>query len=250
MTLEGRFALITGGTKGIGRRTAELLADQGCNVAVNYFRSRDTADEVVEMLKGKGVRSFAVRGNVGKPEHIEKIFAAVKEEFGALDFFISNAAVGALKPVLELDVDDWEKTMNINARALMLGAQQAVPLMEGRDARIIGLTSLGPVRTIPDYAAVAASKAAIEVLIRYLAVELAPKGINANAVAGGVVDTASLQAFPAYEQIISHCRESTPAGRPGQPEDIAPIVAWLCSPEAHWIRGQILIADGGYMITG
>jgi enoyl-[acyl-carrier protein] reductase III len=140
--------------------------------------------------------------------------------------------------------------MEINARALLLGAQRAVPLMKGRRGRIVSITSMGADHVLPDYAAVGAAKAAMESLTRYLAVELAPLGINANCVAGGVVDTASLAPFPQRESMLAIARDRTPAGRLGEPEDIARVVAFLCSDDAEWIRGQLIVADGGYSLWG
>lgn len=250
MSFTGKLALVTGGTRGIGRAIARTLAERGCDVAVNFFKSRSAADETVAELTSLGVRSFHVRANVGNLAHVEKMFARVRQEWGALDIFINNAALGALKPLLDLSDDDWQRSMEINARALLRSAQLAVPLMAGRRGRIVSITSMGADHVLPDYAAVGAAKAALESLTRYLAVELAPLGINANCVAGGVVDTASLKPFPKREEILRMALEKTPAGRLGEPIDIARVAAFLCSDDAEWVRGQVIVADGGYSLWG
>jgi enoyl-[acyl-carrier protein] reductase III len=184
---------------------------------------------------------------VGDPEHIKKIFNTVREKFGKLDIFISNAATGVLKPIMDIDLKDWQRTMDINARALLFCAQEAAKLMDG-GGRIISLSSMGSHRWVPKYAAVGTSKAAIESLTRYLAVELAPKRIIVNAVCSGVVDTDSLKFFPDRDKILEKTTTYTPMGRIGEPEDIAKVVVMLCSEEASWICGQTIIADGGYAI--
>ena len=248
MYLKGKVALVTGGSRGIGRAIALRLAEKGADVMINFFTNRTKAQETLEEIRKKGVRAESVRGNVGNPEHIQKIFNSVREKFGQLDIFISNAATGVLKPILGVDLKDWQRTLDINARTLLLGAQEAVKLMEGRGGRIISLTSMGSTRWVPKYGVVGVSKAAIETLTRYLAVELAPKKIIVNAVSAGIVDTDSLRAFPDRDLMLERTKSQTPMGRIGVPEDIAKIVVLLCSEDASWICGQTIIADGGYSL--
>lgn len=250
MLLKGKVALVTGGSRGIGRATALRLAEEGADVVINFFTNRTKAEETLEEIRRKGVRAEGVRGNVGDPEHILKIFSAVREKFGSLDIFISNAATGVLKPILEFDLKDWQRTMDINARAFLLGAQEAAKLMEGKGGRIISITSMGSTRWIPKYGVVGTSKAAIESLTRYLAVELAPKKIIVNAVCSGIVDTDSLSFFPDREMMLERTKAFTPMGRIGEPEDIAKVVVLLCSEDASWICGQTIVADGGYALLG
>jgi enoyl-[acyl-carrier protein] reductase III len=176
------------------------------------------------------------------------MFDELRSEFGSLDILISNAASGALMPILDVDLKSWERSMNINARALLLLAREAVPMMEGRRGKIISITSMGSGRYIPMYGAVGASKAALETITRYLAMELAAKGINVNAVAAGVLDTDSLKRFPNREDLLADARSFTPMGRPAEPEDIARVVALLCSEDADWICGQVIVADGGHAL--
>jgi len=247
---QGKVALVTGGSRGIGRAIALRLASDGADVMISFFTNRTRAKETLEEIRKKGVRGEAVRGNVGDPEHILKIFNAVREKFGRLDIFISNAATGVLKPILDFDLKDWERMININARALLLGAQEAAKLMEGRGGRIISITSIGSTRWIPQYGMLGTSKAAIESLTRYLAVELAPKKIIVNAVSAGIVDTDSLKFFPDREMMLERTKRLTPVGRVGEPEDIAKVVVMLCSEDASWICGQTIVADGGYALLG
>lgn len=248
MDLKDKYALVTGGSRGIGRAIALELAARGANVAVNFFSNRANAGATVKEIEGFGVRSLAVRANVGNPDHISKMFQAVADEFGALDILVSNAASGALKPTLELDIKDWERSMDINARALLLMAQHAVPLMEGRNGKIVSITSMGSTRYIPSYGAVGASKAALETVTRYLAMELGRRGINVNAVAAGVIDTDSLKMFPNREDLLEDAKSFTPKGRLAGPTDIARVVALLCSDDADWICGQVIVADGGHSL--
>lgn len=249
MTLKGKVALVTGGTRGIGRATAIDLARRGCNVAVNYFSSRDSAQETVELLQGMGVQAVAFRGNVGNSDKLVQMVEETIEQMGGIDILVSNAASGALKPVMELSAKDWTRTLDINARALLVAAQTAAPSMKARGGGcIVALTSQGSTHVIPNYAAVGTSKAAIESLVRYLAAELASDGIRVNAVSGGVVDTQSLRRIPGGEHILEQSARRTPMGRNGTPDDLAGVVTFLCDDASRWITGQVLIVDGGYSL--
>ncbi|MEK7348736.1 MAG: SDR family oxidoreductase [Candidatus Eisenbacteria bacterium] len=245
--LRGKTAFVTGGSRGIGKAIALDLAEMGADVAINFFRSRDSAKQAVAEIEAKGVRGFAIRANVGNEEQIPKMFEDLRQHFSKLDIFVSNAALGHFSTVLDLDDKMWDIAMNTNAKALLFGAQQAVKMMpEG--GRIVALTSLGSHRYIPGYAAIGVSKAAIETLVRYLAYELAPKGINVNAVSGGFIDTDSLKIFPSYELLISESIRRTPFGRVGTTEEVANMAAFLCTPQASWVTGQTIIVDGGYTL--
>jgi enoyl-[acyl-carrier protein] reductase III len=244
-----RFALITGGSRGIGRATALRMAEHGTNVAFCFFSNRTKAAETAEEIEARGVRALPIRANLGNEEHIERMFDTIQEEFGALDILVANAATGVLRPTLEVSNKEWDRVMHINLRSLFHCTKRAVPLMEGRpNSRIVTLTSMGSTRTIENYAAVGTSKAAIESLTRYLAVELKPKGITVNAVCAGIIDTDSLKLFPTRGEMLQHCKEHTPGGKVGTPEDIAKVICLLCSPESEWIVGQTIVADGGYAL--
>ena len=245
--LKGKKALVTGGTRGIGKAIALNLAEMGADVAINYFRSRDAAKAAVAEIESKGVRSIALRANMGNSEQIPAMFEEIKKEFGKLDILISNAALGHFGNVLEVNDKMWDVAMATNAKALLFCAQEAVKLMpEG--GKIVALTSLGSHRYIPGYAAIGVSKAAIETLVRYLAFELAPRKINVNAVSGGFIDTDSLKIFPSYDEIIRESTARTPFGRVGTPEEVANVASFLCTDKSSWVTGQVIIVDGGYTL--
>jgi len=246
--LAGKVAVVTGGTKGIGRATARKLAARGANVVVNYFRSRSAADETVAELTQLGVKALAVRGNIGNKDFHDKLFDQVQSTFGHVDILVSNAALGIFANIMEIDQRAWDLSLHTNAEAMLFCAQKAVPMMPP-GGKIVALSSLGASRYIPGYAAIGISKAAIETLTRYLAYELAPKSINVNAVSGGFVDTDALKSFPNYEDMVREVVRRTPFGRVGNPEEVADVVVFLCTDAARWITGQIVVVDGGYTLT-
>lgn len=237
-------AFVTGASRGIGRATALRLASEGHSIAVGFFRNRSKAEDVCAEIERFAVEALPVKVHVGDTEALERAFDDVARAFGSLDVFVSNAASGVLRPLSEIDVKGWAWTMDVNARALLLGAQRAAALMP-RGGNIIALTSAGSVRVLPEYGAVGASKAAIESLVRYLAVELAPQNVRVNAVSPGIVDTDALRHFPDRQGLLAVGAERTPAGRLATPEDVAGVVSLLCSPAAEMIRGQVIVVDGG-----
>lgn len=246
---KGRKALVTGGSRGIGRAVAVRLAEAGCDIAINYLRNKEPARETLDAVEATGRRGLLIKGNVAALETHDELFARIREEFGALDFLVSNAASGVIKPALELTPRHWQWTMDINAAALLSLAQHALPLMEGRQGSVVAVSSLGAVRAIPNYAAVGASKAALESLVRHLAVELAPRGVRVNAVSAGVVDTDALKHFPNRQQLLDESARRTPMGHLVEPEDVADAVIYLLSPLAAMVVGHTLVVDGGYSVV-
>jgi len=196
-----------------------------------------------------GPEPLEVRANVADEEHMERLFAEIREKFGKLDILISNAALGVLKPVVNLRRKDWNWTMDINARALIPLAKNSIELMGERGGSIIAVSSLGATHAIPFYGAVGASKAALESLVRHLAIENAERNIRVNTVSGGAVDTDALKFFPNREEILEDSLKRTPAGRLVEPQDIADAVLFLCSDLAKMIHGQTLVVDGGTSIV-
>jgi enoyl-[acyl-carrier protein] reductase III len=251
LPFENKVALITGSGRGIGSAIAYRLACAGADVVVNYIHNQAPAEQTAEKIRALGRRAIVVRANVGKTEDIDDLFQAIDNEFGALDIFISNAASGFNRPALEQKVSGWDWTMDVNARAFLFCVQKAVPLMQKNNGgAIVALTSPGSARVMPDYISVGASKAALEALTRYLAVELAPMNIVVNAVSPGIVETDALKYFSALQDpdTIPRAIKNTPAGRLVQPEDVAQVVEFLCSPQASMIRGQVIVVDGGYTL--
>ena len=248
MSLEGKLALVTGSGRGIGRAIALKLASQGADIIVNFFRRREAAEQTAKDIEALGVKAEVIRANVGDPAKLDEMFDMISNHFGYLDILVNNAASGVGRSVMDVDIKAWDWTMNINARAFLLCAQRAAKLMEGRGGKIISITSLGSSFVLPTYAVVGISKAALEALTRYLAIELAPKGICVNAVAASAVETEALK-FYIREGLMKDIRQATPAGRMVIPEDVANVVAFLCSEEAFMIRGQTIIVDGGTSIA-
>jgi enoyl-[acyl-carrier protein] reductase III len=248
--LQGRVALITGSSRGIGRAIALELATRGADIVVNYLRKQSAAEEVVAEIRARGRQALAVKANVGDAAEIEAMFDRVQSEFGRCDILVGNAASGVIRSITQVEDKHWDWTLDINARSILRCARRAVPLMEDHGwGRIIGVTSFGSTRVFSEYGVIGISKAAIEALIRYLAVELAPKGITANAVSPGIVDTDALKFFPIdVEDTLQAAATRTPAHRVTTPEDVAKVVAFLCSDDAAMIIGQTIVVDGGWSL--
>lgn len=250
----GKKAFITGGTRGIGLSAAVKLAKCGADIAVNFLRNRKAAEEArnVIMDASGGKEPLLLKGNVAKDEDIEKMFSEIKEKWGSLNFLISNAASGVLKPSAELTHHHWQWTMDINAYALLPLSRHAIPLMKGEDGkgtgRIVAVSSLGSIRAFQNYAAVGASKGALESLVRHLCVEYASQGINVNAVSASVVDTDALKHFPNRETMLSESLQWMPAKKLVEPEDVANAVMLLCSDYTNMVHGHTFIVDGGLSI--
>ena len=243
-----KIALITGSGRGIGKEIALHFAKNGADIVVNFFRNREPAEKVAEVIKSLGRKTLVVKANMGEIVQIEELFNTIEKEFGGLDIFISNAASGYNRTAMEQNPKGWDWTMDINAKSFLFASQLAVPLMEKRSGgKIISITSPGAERVLPEYVVVGASKAALNALTRYLAVELAPKNIVVNGISPGVVATDVMKHFSAFqdENLLEKISVNTPVGRLTQPEDIAKVAAFLCSPDAEMICGQIINVDGG-----
>ena len=247
--LAGKIALVTGGTRGIGRAIALKLAHAGCDVAIVYHNSHAEAEAVCNAIRDLGRQALAIQADVADPESLREAFDTFKQQFSRVDFVISNAALGVLKPALELTIKHFRRCMETNALALNSLAQNAVPLMSDGGC-IIGMSSLGSVRAIPHYTFIGASKAALEALARGLAQELGQQKIRVNIVSAGVVDTDALKYFPNREQLLAEYARRTPLGPALTPEQVADAVYLLCLPEAAMITGHTLMVDGGYSISG
>jgi enoyl-[acyl-carrier protein] reductase III len=246
---QGKLALVTGGGRGIGRAIALELASRGADVLVNYVRHPDAADAVASEIRVLGRTSATLKANIAEPESVDRMFAEIGERFGHLDILINNSASGVNRSVTDVAPKHWDWTLNVNARGAWLCARAALPLMQARGGgAIVSISSLGASRVMPDYFLVGVSKAALEAVTRYLAVELAPHNVRVNAVSGGLVETDALKSFAWGADVIAQSEARTPAGRLATPEDIARAVAFLCSEAATMIRGQTLIVDGGFSL--
>jgi enoyl-[acyl-carrier protein] reductase III len=247
MDLKGKVAFISGGTRGIGFEVARKLAERGADIEVAYFRSRGDAEKAVELIRSLGVQCYAHRVNMGNAGQIPSIFEKIREDYGKLDILVSNAALGRYGDAMKLDSRSWELSMHTNARAFIQCVQFASEMMPS-GGRIIALSSLGSTRYIPGYAAIGASKAALENMVRYAAIELAEKGLTVNCVSGGFIDTNALKVFPNYDELLQRVKERTPFKRIGTPQEVANVVAFLASEESSWITGQSIIVDGGFSL--
>ncbi|WP_141434357.1 enoyl-[acyl-carrier-protein] reductase FabL [Bacillus sp. 03113] len=239
-----KIALITGSSRGIGKATALRLASDGYDIVLNYARSKKAALETAEEIKALGRKVLVVKANVGDVSKIKTMFEEIKAEFGRLDVFVNNAASGVLRPAMELEESHWDWTMNINSKALLFCAQEAAKLMD-QGGRIVSISSLGSIRYLKNYTTVGVSKAAVEALTRYLAIELAPQNIIVNAVSGGAVDTDALKHFPNREELLAEAKSKTPAGKMVEIEDIVDTIMFLIREESRMICGQTIIVDGG-----
>ena len=240
---DGASVFVTGGSRGIGKAIALRFAELGATrVAIGYMRNDTAAEETAAELRGLGAEPLPIRGNVTS----ERVLAEVESQ-GPWNVVVHNAATGVIRPALETEDKHWDWTLGANARALLALARATAPTMpEG--SSIIGISSLGSTRVLENYVLVGTSKAALESLVRYLAVDLAPRVIRVNAVSGGVVETGALEHFPNKEDMIRTAQKRTPAGRMVEPSDIAGAVVFLASEDADMVRGQTLVVDGGYSL--
>lgn len=247
--MSGRVAVITGASRGIGRELALLLAGSGTDLVINYKKNAELAEKTAAEAEALGCRAVTVRADVETQEGTDSLFDAVHEEFGRLDYFISNAAASAFKNIMDLKPHHIDRSYAMNLRPFVLGAQHAVRLMDN-GGRIVALSSYGSIRAYPTYAALGAMKAAIEAWVRYMAVEFAPYGINVNAVNGGLIQSDSLDYFYGVPGMpkIGTVLDRVPKGRPGTLREVAATVEFLLSPQAEYITGQTVVVDGGLSV--
>lgn len=239
----GQRALITGASRGIGAVLARRLAAEGAHVFINFARSEDAARGVAEEIERHGGTATLAPGNLADPNALASMIDPIAS--GGLDILVHNAAIGSFKPLHEVRSTQWDLTMNVNARALVLCVQHAAAALAHARGRVVAISSLGGSRVVPAYGAIGVSKAALEAVTRYLAVELAPRGVRINAIAAGLVDSPSVRRHPAYEPMAAGILARTPAGRLVRAEEIADAVIFLCGPGANAIVGQTLVVDGG-----
>jgi enoyl-[acyl-carrier protein] reductase III len=241
-----RIALVTGASRGIGRAVALRLAQEGVDVVLNYLRRESAAREVAAQIEAMGRRALPVKADVADDADVARLFAAAAD-FGGIDILIANAALGVMEPLAAVTPKHWQRTLGTNAWGFLNMVQHAAPMMASRGGgRIVALTSPGAQRVIDNYGLVGTSKAALEALVRYWAVELAAQGIVVNAVSPGMIETDAVQWLDSAERVLGLVRRQTPVGRLATPEDVAGVVAFLCSSAAEMIVGQTIVVDGGY----
>ncbi len=252
MSFQGKKALITGGSRGIGRGIALKLAEGGAQVAVHYFRNKEAAQATLDKVRALGSNGFLVQADVCKPEEVRSLFRQVRSEFGSLDVFVSNARPEAstfYEAPMDITLDKWDTAMDSQAKAFLVAVREAAPLMPN-GGRIIAISFApgGRFGSWQPWVAMGAAKAAMEVLVRYFAVALAQRGITVNTISPGWVEDSVLNSLPeAFQTGLREWQERgwTPMGRLGTPADIGNAVALICSPEAGWITGQLIDVDGG-----
>jgi enoyl-[acyl-carrier protein] reductase III len=247
---DGNVALVTGGTRGIGKAIALRLARDGANVVINYSRNKESADAAVAEIAALGVQSDAIQCDVGEREAVFEMVRQVGERFGRIDILVNSAARGLERPRPAIDSlpKHLRHTMDVNVFGPWFAVQAAVKYMR-EGASVINLMSPGSHRYLPKYAPVGVSKGALDSLTIYLAVELAPRGIRVNAVSAGLVEgTDGVRMMDS--DIVGGYETKIPAGRHVRPEDVADAVAFLASPAAAMIVGQTIVVDGGYSLLG
>ena len=252
MTITARHALVTGGSRGIGRGITLKLADHGVSVAINYVKDEASAKATLEQVRSRGADGFTVQADVSQPAQVERLFSRVRSEFGSLDIFVANARpeVGAFyQPPASIGLEQWDAAMNSQATAFLLGAREAEKLMPD-NGRIVAITYApgGRYGSWQAWVGMGAAKSALETLCRYFAVALAPRGITVNTISPGWIEDSVLNTLPdpVVQMIRDHHRNGwTPMRRLGTPADIGNAVTLLCSNEAGWITGQLIAVDGG-----
>ena len=239
-----KTAIVTGGSRGIGKEICLQLAKQGSNIIFNYARHHKQAKETQDEILKLGVDCDVIKCNLNEEEQITNFFKKIKSKYNKVDFLINNAASGVQKLASELETKHWDWTLNINAKAPWLCSIEASKLMKNGGS-IINISSLGSKKVLPYYFSVGTSKAALEAITKYLAVELSDKNINVNAISAGLVETDALKSFPNKKNMISNSLNN-PSGRSLTKTDISNLVIFLCSKKSEMIKGQTIVIDGGY----
>jgi len=247
MNLSGKTAIVTGGSRGIGRSIALKLAEKGANVVVNYTNNASKAQEVVDEVKKMGVEALALKADVSSEDDVKALVKEVSKHFDTIDILVNNAGITRDTLVIRMKDEDWDKVMDINLKGtyLMYEADWK-KMMKQRSGKIVNITSVVGIMGNAGQANYAASKAGVIGFTKSIAKEFAPRGINVNAVAPGFIQTDMTDKLP--EEVKENYAASIPLGRLGSPEDVANIVAFLCSEEADYLTGQVINVDGGMVM--
>jgi 3-oxoacyl-[acyl-carrier protein] reductase len=244
--LEGRVAVVTGASKGIGASIAKHLAAEGAAVVVNYASSKADADQVVAAITRAGGRAVAIPANVARPEEVSRLFAEAKAAFGRLDILVNNAGIYEFAPIEDVTEELFRKQFDVNVLGVLLASKEAVKHFDAAGGRIVNISSGATTLTPPNTSVYSGTKAAVDAITRSLAKELGPRNIRVNAINPGMVETEGVIAGGFAESDFRKDLEArTPLGRIGQPADIAPAVVFLASDDAGWVSGETLLIAGG-----
>lgn len=249
--LNGKVALVTGASRGIGRACAESLAACGASVVVNFLNSADAAKEVVNTIQNCGGRAIAIRADVSERDDVQAMVDVIGEHFGRLDIIVSNAAAGGFRPLTQVTPASFDSILRMNTAPLLWITQAALPLLQASKSisRVIAISSHGSIRGIANYGIIGASKAALESLVRHLAFELGRSGVNFNAIMPGIVATDAIKTLPGSAGMLKSVQEQILVkDRMLQPSDVAGVVLFLASPFSELIQGQVIVVDGGISI--
>src|SRR5437868_11539070 len=244
--LDGKVAIVTGASKGIGAAIAKQFAAEGAAVVVNYASSKEGADRVVDQIAKRGGKAIAVRANVARKTDIQHLFAEAKKSFGKIDVLVNNAGVYDWSPLEEITEEQFHKQFDINVLGLLLATQEAVRHFRDNGGSIVNISSTVTSLTPPNGSIYTATKGAVDAITRTLAKELGPRKIRVNAINPGLVETEGVIAAGFNQGEFREGTEKlTPLGRIGQPRDIAPAAVFLASADSAWITGETLRVAGG-----
>ncbi len=247
MNLSGKTAIITGGSRGIGRAIALKLAEKGANIVVNYTSSPDKATEVVEQIKEMGREALAIKADVSKEEDVSSLVKEVSKQFSTIDILINNAGITKDTLLIRMKDDDWDRVLDVNLKGTYLCTKLvAKKMMKQRSGKIVNITSVVGIIGNAGQANYAASKAGVIGLTKSSAKELAARGVNVNAVAPGFIHSDMTDKLS--DEVVENYAKNIPLGKMGDPEDVANAVAFLCSEEASYLTGQVLNVDGGMVM--
>ena len=244
--LEGKVAVVTGASKGIGASIAKALADEGASVVVNYSSSKHGAERVVAEIVGRGGKAIAVQGDVSQQAHIERLFSESKKTFGRLDILVNNAGVYEFAPLEEVTEDLFHRQFNLNVLGLLLTTKEAVKHMGAEGGSIINIGSGASSMRPPNSTVYTGTKAAVDAITGVLAKELGPRGIRVNSISPGMIETEGVHAAGFVGSDFQKMVETqAPLGRMGQPDDISPTAVYLASSDSKYMTGETLLVSGG-----
>ncbi len=249
MTLNGKVAVVTGASKGIGAAIAKRLAADGASVVVNFASSRQGAEKVVSEITNGGGKAIAVGASVAKEAEVEALFAETRKVFGKVDILVNNAGVYGFAPLEQITADEYRRQYDTNVLGLLITTRAALPLFPAEGGSVINISSVVSTLAPPATSVYASTKGAVDTITKTLAKELGPRGIRVNAINPGLVITEGAQAAGIVDSDFERAAvAATPLGRAGRPEDIAPPVAVLASDDARWITGETIFVSGGAAI--